>query len=214
MERGLRTKGSSGQPKRAAILSRVPSWSGQWAALCVVAEALNGLESGALNGPRREAWQRVRDEILQHLAPALFPRPSARPTLLTRGWTTPDLRWAAGAFNRLSRASGLRLALGKGAHATAQWGNDALGEPLWMLWRYGFDRGGWERLKRCERCRRWFVDTMKNKMGRWCSRSCYDKIWNRPGRREFRRQRLRARRPRRGGPRKLDPRTIASLAQR
>lgn len=202
-KRGSVARRKRGQRTRPANLSRVPPTTGQWAPLGLVAEALNGLESGALVGPTRDAWQQVRDQILLHIAPALFPPPNASPaTILTGGWTTPDFAWAAAEFNRLAKVSGLRFALDRKARPTAQWGRDALGEALWVLWRYGFDRGGWERLKRCERCQRWLVDTMKNKMGRWCSRSCYDKDWNRPARKERRRLRLRAGRPRRGGPRK------------
>ena len=190
--------------RRAAMhssLGRVQKWGSRWGALRVIKDALNGIESGSLDGPRAEAWRRIREDVLRHITPALFP-PTASGTLLGRGWTTPDVDWAAAAFNRLSKASGLRIGLARGGVPTAAWGDDPLGEGLWLLWRYGFDQGGWERLKRCDRCRRWYVDTMKNKRGRWCTRSCYDKDWNRPARRLRRRQRLRARRPRRGGPRR------------
>jgi hypothetical protein len=59
---------------------------------------------------------------------------------------------------------------------------DSIGEMLWHLWQFYFQDGGWERLKRCQRCSAWFVDRAKNKSGKWCSGKCKDSFWNRPRR--------------------------------
>ena len=53
-----------------------------------------------------------------------------------------------------------------------------LGTFLSFLWRFYFQDKGWERLKRCPQCRKWFVDTIRNKNKIRCSRQCTDKWWD------------------------------------
>ncbi len=44
-------------------------------------------------------------------------------------------------------------------------------ELVFLLWRF-FDQQWWRQLRRCERCRKWFIDAGRNHMARCCSRSC------------------------------------------
>lgn len=53
----------------------------------------------------------------------------------------------------------------------------------YQLWDLIFAQKGYERLKRCLWCEKWFVDRGTNKQGKACSASCRDRHWNRPTRR-------------------------------
>jgi hypothetical protein len=57
---------------------------------------------------------------------------------------------------------------------------------LRMLERAFFRGDGWERLKRCPQCNRWFIDTSRNKRKERCSKSCTDRWWSRDRRKEAR----------------------------
>lgn len=59
---------------------------------------------------------------------------------------------------------------------------------LWYLWRFFFRDRGWERLKRCPKCLRWFVDNTRNKKKLRCSSHCTWQWWSRDRRKETRRQ--------------------------
>jgi hypothetical protein len=56
---------------------------------------------------------------------------------------------------------------------------DTKGKVLRDLWWYYFRGQGWERLKRCQVCAAWFVDTTKNKSMVRCSAGCTSKWWTR-----------------------------------
>lgn len=55
---------------------------------------------------------------------------------------------------------------------------------IYLLWLYFFKDRGWERLKRCPQCGKWFVDTSSNKNKSRCSMECTWKWWDRPKRKE------------------------------
>jgi hypothetical protein len=57
--------------------------------------------------------------------------------------------------------------------------SDTRGKVLRDLWWYYFRGQGWERLKRCQVCGTWFVDTTKNKSMVRCSARCTTKWWTR-----------------------------------
>lgn len=60
-----------------------------------------------------------------------------------------------------------------------------------------------DRLKRCARCRAWFVDHMRSKQQVWCSSTCHDAGWSRSRRRASLAQHgKRSRRKRTLGPRR------------
>jgi hypothetical protein len=61
---------------------------------------------------------------------------------------------------------------------------DEIGTVLWHLWLYYFRDYGWKRLKSCPVCKRWFVDTSKNRATARCSESCTWRWWNRERRKE------------------------------
>lgn len=56
---------------------------------------------------------------------------------------------------------------------------DAVGATLWHLWLFYFQDFGWLRLKRCQFCQIWFVDTSKNRSTARCSDPCTWKWWDR-----------------------------------
>ena len=56
---------------------------------------------------------------------------------------------------------------------------DAVGAALWHLWLFYFQDFGWLRLKRCQACKTWFVDTSKNRSTLRCSDPCTWKWWDR-----------------------------------
>jgi hypothetical protein len=62
---------------------------------------------------------------------------------------------------------------------TAVASRDAIGTALWHLWLFYFQDYGWERLKRCAVCPRWFVDMSKNRKTARCSSACTWKWWSR-----------------------------------
>jgi hypothetical protein len=206
MKTPRKTAGSRSLSGRVVKLDGVRRAAG-WLGLQFVATMLNGLERGTVRDTELStAWRAVRDQILIHVVPALFPkpvvpRPSLRPgaSLLTGAWTEPSFRTAASNFNLLSERSTLRFALDSGAAPTARQ-RSSLDGALWLIWNAVLLERHADRLKRCEKCQGFFVDTMKNRLGRWCSRRCYDRTWNRPFRRLALKRRRRERRPRRGGP--------------
>ena len=55
----------------------------------------------------------------------------------------------------------------------------------WNLWRI-FKMKGYDRLRKCFQCNKWFVDRSDNKKARCCSNKCHDRHWNRERRREAR----------------------------
>lgn len=55
---------------------------------------------------------------------------------------------------------------------------------LWFLWRFYFQNKGWDRLKRCPQCRKWFVDQTKNKKKDRCSKHCTWQWWSRDRRKK------------------------------
>jgi hypothetical protein len=57
------------------------------------------------------------------------------------------------------------------------------GGVVQLLWDF-FRHPARDRLKRCPRCHRWFVDYTKNKAAKRCSGSCTSKWWDRPHRKE------------------------------
>ena len=59
-----------------------------------------------------------------------------------------------------------------------------IGNALCHLARYYFVDQGWVRLKRCQLCKTWFVDTTKNKSTARCSTSCTNRWWDRNRRRQ------------------------------
>jgi hypothetical protein len=83
---------------------------------------------------------------------------------------------------------------------TAVSSRDAIGESLRHLWLYYFRDHGWERLKRCQRCQDWFVDTAKNKSTTRCSAWCTARWWNRTRRKQQGHKQSTKRTKQRGGP--------------
>jgi hypothetical protein len=55
---------------------------------------------------------------------------------------------------------------------------------LLLLWESYFKDEGWQRLKRCPTCEKWFVDDTRNKSKERCSGSCTWNWWTRSRRKE------------------------------
>jgi hypothetical protein len=64
---------------------------------------------------------------------------------------------------------------------------DYRGTPVLLLWTGLPDARERRRLKRCQRCTRWFADESKNAERRFCSGGCRNRWWSRGRRREARR---------------------------
>lgn len=123
----------------------------------------------------------------------LFKNP--RQTLLTSRYWNPHDRVqmpniAVGFFNRLAKKYPIPLKLdlkkdtnGKFEIEATSHSSSYAQNVLWLLWRFYFHDAGWERLKRCPFCKKWYADGSKNKTKLYCSRPCHDRSWNRPRRR-------------------------------
>ena len=188
----------------------------------MVAAALNVTDhAGGDDDPATAAWRLVRREVLEPLLPAarLPLEPGRNYTLLSRRQSpdepTNEYEAVLG-FKRLSSESTLRL--GAEVHedrngrsfirlqldpgSGRQPGPRALANALGAVWLAVLHKEGWTRLKRCRTCQEWFVDQTLNRAGVFCTlKSCSNRFWNRPHRREAHRRRLREGRRRRGGPR-------------
>jgi hypothetical protein len=55
---------------------------------------------------------------------------------------------------------------------------------VYLLWLDFFRGRGWERLKRCPQCGKWFVDGSRNRNKNRCSMDCTWKWWSRSKRKE------------------------------
>jgi len=186
--------------------------------LQVIADRINDVvaQPPRLEGDELEAWRTVRRQVVEPLVPALIP-PRPRPmlrvgiflmpapeTLLSGAPDAPLPEWAASKFNQLSRQSTARLAV----KYVPQVGTSArietrteLDRALAHVWLYLFQERGWERLKKCRVCGRWFADRTLNRNRTDCSRGCSNRFWSRPQRRIARHKRMGAGKRRKGGPR-------------
>lgn len=63
-------------------------------------------------------------------------------------------------------------------------GSNFIEVTLLLLWEYYFKDEGWQRLKRCPICEKWFVDDTRNKSKERCSEHCTCLWWTRTRRRE------------------------------
>jgi len=53
-----------------------------------------------------------------------------------------------------------------------------------VLWSVVFDRKGYERLRSCRQCQKWFVATAPNMRGEFCSLNCRNGYWTRDRRKK------------------------------
>lgn len=163
-------------PRGAKLVRRAEGENAeQVRGLQFIADRLNRI--GRLNPTLQAAWEGAAEIILKSLRGS---RPAAEAP--SRGRLFLDR--AALRFNRW--AQGFPVALCVRRRQT--WQADAAPrEPrafaAWYLWRYFFDRDGWQRLKQCPTCRRWFVDETRNRKKQRCSDSCTARWWNRRRRR-------------------------------
>lgn len=103
----------------------------------------------------------------------------------------PMPRFAIGVFNDLAEKNPVSLKLiaqkSKSGQIEVIPGHEPstlTGSILLFLWQYYFKDNGWERLKRCPTCKKWFVDETKNKSKERCSNHCTWLWWTRSRRKE------------------------------
>jgi len=122
------------------------------------------------------------------------PLPSPRKLLTQKSWDSYNRvllpTFSISAFNDFAeenpvplkvvrRESRRETEIHAGHHPTNE-----IQEALWFVWRFFFHDRGWERLKRCPQCMRWFVDDTRNKQKLRCSSQCTWQWWSRDKRKE------------------------------
>ena len=122
------------------------------------------------------------------------PLPSPRTLLTGESWNPnkriPHPKFSIAAFNQLAQENPLSLRVlrkesrGRVEVYSEHYPTNEMEEALWYLWRFFFHDGGWERLKRCPQCMRWFVDDTRNKQKQRCSSQCTWQWWSRDRRKE------------------------------
>ena len=175
-----------------------------------IAERLNEVLAGKLPSIREIAryraksweddelicWQMVEGivESMTDQPSREKPLPSLRTLSTRRSWDPnvpvrlPGLSIAA--FNELAKRNPIPLRViemekkGEMEIYPEYYPTTKIGEALWFLWRFFFHERGWERLKRCPQCMKWFVDDTKNKKKERCSPHCTWQWWSRDRRKE------------------------------
>ena len=117
-------------------------------------------------GVEWDAWNEGRRIVSSSKAP----RPGK--TILTKGLTTSAE--AVRRFRELLKRGNVRPMV----RQSERWGRiqidfrqvagNPYGDVALILWQFYFSDRGWQRLKRCDNCGKWFADGGKNKMGRFC----------------------------------------------
>ncbi len=144
-----------------------------------------------------KAWKAVEAVMCQFLPePSRDQQPRLPPTLLGQfqPWrfrrAVVSLAAAARAFNDLARDAPVRLVLvperatnGSVRVTPALRADDLLPIVLRQVWQAVFLEQQLDRLKRCDRCARWFVDRGDNRRARFCGSECEQRWWTRPRRR-------------------------------
>jgi hypothetical protein len=167
------------------------------------------LNSAATSPGKLGAAWKAAEEILSLLVPtpSRDQVPSESPTLLgglhpwriRRHGILPRL--AVRKFNALAREAPVRLTLiGERTRTgmridAALSADDMLPIVLRQVWQALFLEKQLDRLKRCDRCARWFVDQGANRRARFCGAGCEQRWWTRARRRLVKEGRSRRRRP-------------------
>jgi hypothetical protein len=166
----------------------------EFGGLRLIAGHLNGLLIWDKGHVLYHVWQKV-EQIVEAMTDQPPSKEKKGVTILTESHWSPNKRYpmpglAIRSFNGLAKQNPIsltvtRLKTKKGTeifagHKPASHTQSA----LWYLWRYYFQDNGWERLKRCPQCKRWFVDESKNKRKGRCSPHCTWNWWSRARRKQ------------------------------
>ena len=99
--------------------------------------------------------------------------------------------WAVEGFRQMAEKAQVRLTLEKMLYMGKDRGvipyisaeprdeDDVYATIVCHVWTCYFGNPQWRRLKRCPRCRVWFVDTTRNMQKKRCSAQCTWRSWNR-----------------------------------
>jgi hypothetical protein len=172
-----------------------------WAGVAVIADHLN---SPHLMGTS-PIWQEVKEivELIIDPMPVGGEKESGKTLLSRRRKIRPIPLWgeAISRFNTLAKDNPIPLMVSgkispkakdnlilqsgsikiRAGHAP----NPTLEQmATYHLWEYFFRNNGWERLKQCPQCGKWFVDDSRNKKKERCSVQCTDRWWSWGRRRE------------------------------
>ena len=184
--------------------SPVSGWSPRYSGLWLIAHRLNELldaKGSTVPAYEEEAWSQA-ERVVQTLAPRSEERKGR--TILTSGLSQPSLSRAVAEFKRLAEREPVfldvfprpparskrnrlppgtysidplfgekRLEIGVRVRSKGPFANAA-----WFLWQFYFRERGWQRLKRCSQCKRWFVDETRNHKKERCSDRCTWRWWN------------------------------------
>jgi len=166
-----------------------------WAGVAVIADHLNNPHLMG-NSP---IWQEVK-EIVENIVdpmPVGGEKESGKTVLTRRRKIRPIPLWglAISRFNTLAKDNPIPLMVSgkisprakdnlilqsgsikiRAGHAP----NPTLEQmATYYLWEYFFRNNGWERLKQCPRCGKWFVDDSRNKKKERCSLHCTNRWWS------------------------------------
>lgn len=163
---------------------------GKYGGLQVIAERLNSLP--LMKGDTAATWNKVEGIVSALVDPPPEPGTQAGKSLLSRAANDynekyrPIRFWrlAFWNFNRMAKENPISLHVKpvrspKNMIEFKTDGPTTMGQfAVYSLWLYFFREGGWERLKRCPQCGRWFVDSSRNKNKKRCSPECTWDWWN------------------------------------
>lgn len=174
-----------------------------------IAERLNEVLAGKLSGlrefsPSAKSWEddelrcwQIMEGIVESMTDQRSreePLPSPRTLFTGKSWDpskpVPLPGFAVAAFNWFAQRNPLPLRiLEKYTKEEMEiypehYPTTKIEEALWFLWRFFFHERGWQRLKRCPQCMKWFVDHTKNRKKERCSPHCTWQWWSRDRRKE------------------------------
>lgn len=126
---------------------------------------------------------RLRFAGLDAVATSLNSDHGGSPTPASKEWTlieqiikAPTLKEKRALFDQQAREHPVVLTLNDDELTVAA--PTPMAEALRHLWRWYFRDRGWERMKQCSVCDKWFVDASNGQTGLRCSPSCTWAYWN------------------------------------
>ena len=142
----------------------------------------------------KEIWHDV-GLILEAMTDQPPEKPPNKRSWFDRQWSSTERYqaplFAINHFNDLAKKNPVTLQVNVSKTKSGQLiinpthkGDTLTATMLALLWEYYFQNKGYDRLKRCPKCKKWFVDETRNKSQIYCSHHCGNLYWNRAQRRE------------------------------
>lgn len=158
-----------------------------------IAQEMNR-QAEAKNESYKEIWHDI-GLILEAMTDQPPEKPPNKRSWFDRQWLSteryPDPLFAINHFNDLAKKHPVTLQVSVSKTESGQLitspthtGDTLTANMLILLWECYFQGNGYERLKRCPVCKKWFVDETKNKSQIYCTNHCGNLWWDRPRRKE------------------------------